>query len=177
MGILAEQLDPVTIRAQSPDKTVRASLTYHEGLRVRIKPGTIAASTPDRLAAEIAETVNRALHGFRTAGRSIFEREHGDDEWERLRDTEAGRRLRPYFDALAQLTAEGSGERGTVTVLWSATNCRVMVHEHAMFANETAVSADVDDALARAQARYTTRAAELHALLVTDPDREAVARR
>ncbi|MGH8881980.1 MAG: hypothetical protein ACRD0P_32300, partial [Stackebrandtia sp.] len=65
MSILAEQLDPVVIRAQSPDRTVRASLTYHEGLLVRIKPGTIAGTTAAALAEQITATVNRTLRGFR----------------------------------------------------------------------------------------------------------------
>ncbi|ADD42748.1 hypothetical protein [Stackebrandtia nassauensis] len=171
MGILAEQLDPVTIRAQSPDKTVRASLTYHEGLLVRIKPGTIATSTPASLAEQIAETINRALRGFRTAGQTIFEREHGEAELERLRATAEGRALRPYLDALADLSAEATGARGTVTVVWKSNTCSVTVHEHAMFASETAVSEDINDAVTLAQAKYTVEAARLHSTLVEPHER------
>lgn len=172
MGILAEQLDPVTIRAQSPDKTVRASLTYHQGLLVRIKPGTIAGSTPGRLSDEITETINRALRGFRTAGRTIFEREHGEAELKRLRDTDAGRALQPYFDALPGLSAAATGARGAVTVTWTGEDCKVTVHEHAMFASETTVSEDVNDAITRAQSSYTIAAAELYEDLVESRERD-----
>ena len=161
MTILAEPLDPVIIRAQSPDKTVRASLTYHEGLLVRVKPGTIAGATAAGLAEQITEAVNRALRGFRTASDNVFEREYGAAALELLIDTEPGRALRPRFEALGSLAAEATGDREAVTVEWRARSCRVMVHEHAMFGNETALASDLNQALAQAQLKFAALAADL----------------
>lgn len=169
MGILADRLDPVTIRAQSPGRTVRASLTYHEGLLVRIKPGTIATTGPAALSREITETVNRALRGFRTAGDTVHRRESSAEELERLRHTETGRALRPYLEALERLTVEATGDRDAVSVVWGGGDCRVTVHDHARFGSDTAVTEDVNEALRKAQAQYTARAAQLAELLLPQP--------
>ncbi|HZE39143.1 MAG TPA: hypothetical protein VE172_10070, partial [Stackebrandtia sp.] len=87
MPVSSAELSIVTARAQSRDKTVRATLSQAAGLRVRLKPGSLDGHTPDSLARAVSAAVTGVLAGYRRAGDRIAARELGAGGLEGLRDS------------------------------------------------------------------------------------------
>lgn len=151
---LAERMAALTVRATSPQRTVRVTLTGTGGVRVALRPGCLDGYTGSSLSAEVTDAVAAALRGHAQAVASLLE--HCGVPHTPAR----GDRASVLDDIDVMVTSQGGG----VVARWHQ-GVRVSIAGGAFRerGDEAAVSAEIEEtvrALLNGTARVITRAME-----------------
>lgn len=164
-----ELLRTVRVRAQSPDRTVTATVSAETGVRVRFQSNSLEGHNADKVAEAVRAAVHGALDGYERAADQVLRREQGEDAWESLRDSDAGRALRPYFEALERVDVDVVGEREVVKIGWVDGRFRVKLHPDALFLRGDVLAAEIDTTIKKMYEKRSIAAQRLYADLV-DPE-------
>ncbi|HIV57909.1 MAG TPA: hypothetical protein H9902_08120 [Candidatus Stackebrandtia faecavium] len=168
MSLLADQLSTVTVQAQSQDKTVRAELTYDHGLRVKLKPDCLAGHSTQSLARSIDSALYRVLNGFQNASDFKMNRLMAADERDALRESEVGRRMKPFIEAKDKVKAAATSPSQTIKIAWNGKVTATTVHMKALKTDETRVAEEIRAAFTAAMSTYADTISKLYTRLVDD---------
>ncbi|WP_144300352.1 hypothetical protein [Stackebrandtia nassauensis] len=163
----------VRARTLSPDKTVTARMTAEGGITVSLELGCLARHDTRSLAREVRAAVSGVLAAWRRAGDQVLLRELEPDALDQAWQTPAGRRLRPFVDALERLEVTGVGRRGVAKVGMTDGKLRVAFRPEALELRESELGAEIDSALISMYDHRSTEAARLYDELVATEKAEA----
>lgn len=166
MSPLVEQVTHVDVRAQSADGTVRIMVSGTAGVRVRIKPGSLEKHTATSLARALESAIERAFRGFRRAGNHVLRRYLDDEIVAQLQVSHIGQRMKPFFDAIAAINADGAGNLRYVAISWSGDNIKAVIDSSALKLAESELTTEIHSAISTMLSAYTGEVHKLYISLV-----------
>lgn len=172
MFLATDHMRHVRVRALSPDKTVTATKTAERGIRVNLEFGCLGRHDATSLARQVRAAVSGVLEAYRKAGDEVMKRHFEKDALSDAWQTETGRKLRPFLDALERLTVTGVGPRGVAKVGLDDGRVRVAFRSEALTMREAEVGEEIDAALAAMYDRRSMEAARLYDELVVNEQTE-----
>lgn len=156
----------VRVRALSQDRSVTVTMTAEAGISVRLEPGSLYHHSTRSLADAVRATVSGALSAYRKAEDEIVHRNWEPHALEDAWSTSAGRRLRPFVEALECIDISAAGPRGLVKVGLRDGDFQVAFRNVAIRLHESHVESEIDAAISALYERRSERAALLYDELV-----------
>lgn len=152
----------VRVRALSRDRSVTATMTAEAGISVRLEPGSLYRHSKHSLAEAVRATVSGVLVAYRKAEDEIVRRNWGPHVLEDAWSTSAGRRLRPFVEALEHIDISTVGPRGLVTTGMSDGGFRVAFRDAAIRLHESQLESEIDAAISTLHERRFEEATLLY---------------
>lgn len=173
MFLAIDHMRRVRTRALSPDKTVTATLSAEAGLAVRFAFGCLNNHTVTSLATQVRAAVTGVLTAYEQAGDQVLRDECEPDALDTAWRTDAGRRLKPFVEALERAKVTGIGARGLVKVGMVDGAFRVAFRPAALELRESRLADELGSALTAMYDHRSQEAARLYDELVVSPKEPA----